>query len=140
MPNWLKLPLAPARIWVRSSELWLIVLAAFAGLLSGCAVALMSRIVQTMHEAFFGIGHGSRLSETVQLRSPLLILVPVAGGLLLGAVMLATARWRRRPVVDPIEANALHGGRMSIADSFIVVVQNVISTYRFVRGETRHRL
>ncbi len=30
-------------------------------------------------------------------------------------------------MVDPIEANALHGGRMSLTDSIIVAVQNLIS-------------
>jgi CIC family chloride channel protein len=45
----------------------------------------------------------------------------------LGAVLYAYSRWRGRIPVDPIEANALHGGRLSLTDSFIVAIQNVIS-------------
>ncbi len=32
-----------------------------------------------------------------------------------------------KPIVDPIEANALHGGHLSLTDSFILVGQNLIS-------------
>jgi CIC family chloride channel protein len=57
------------------------------------------------------------------------LLAPAFGGVLLALFTLAL-RWQRRPrrpVIDPIEANALHGGRMSVRDSTIVVIQNTIS-------------
>ena len=56
-----------------------------------------------------------------------MLLVPVAGGLLLGAVMSASGRFRSRQVVDPIEANALYGGRMSLLDSLGVGLETMIS-------------
>ncbi len=39
----------------------------------------------------------------------------------------AIARWWNRRTVDPIEANALHGGRMSLSDSLFVTAQTVLS-------------
>src|SRR6202012_4905987 len=35
-------------------------------------------------------------------------------------------RYRPRRAVDPIEANALYGGRMSLNDNLVVVAQNII--------------
>jgi CIC family chloride channel protein len=55
------------------------------------------------------------------------LLVPSIGGLLLGLFGLAVLRYHPRRAVDPIEANALYGGRMSLNDSLIVVAQTVIS-------------
>ncbi len=53
--------------------------------------------------------------------------MPILGGLLMGALGLALARWWPRRATDPIEANALYGGQMSVIDSLIVVVQCMIS-------------
>ena len=39
------------------------------------------------------------------------------GGLVVGLAVLLVRRWRPREAVDAIEANALHGGRMSLTDS-----------------------
>ena len=55
------------------------------------------------------------------------MLVPTFGGLLLGLVTLALVRWHPRRTVDPIEANALFGGRMSMNGSLIVVLQTIMS-------------
>jgi CIC family chloride channel protein len=40
---------------------------------------------------------------------------------------LAIMRWWPRRAIDPIEANALYGGRMSLNDSLIVVAQTLLS-------------
>jgi CIC family chloride channel protein len=40
---------------------------------------------------------------------------------------LAWTRRRPRPIVDPVEANALHGGRLSAVDSLFVGLQSLIS-------------
>ena len=50
-----------------------------------------------------------------------------AGGLLLGVVTWLWVARRPKPAVDPVEANALHGGRMSMRDSLFVGVQSIIS-------------
>ncbi|SFG70989.1 chloride channel protein [Methylobacterium gossipiicola] len=123
---------APARVraLVRGSEIGLVVLAALAGCGAGIAVAVMGLAAQTVREWLYGLPHGARLSATQDLSAPTLLLAPAAGGVLLGLLGLWLARWRgRRPhaVIDPIEANALHGGRMSVRGSGLVALQNTIS-------------
>ncbi|MGA9456376.1 MAG: chloride channel protein, partial [Pseudolabrys sp.] len=53
--------------------------------------------------------------------------MPSLGGLLFGLVTAFITR-RRGTEVDPIEANALHGGRMSMRGSLIVAAQTVWSS------------
>ena len=56
------------------------------------------------------------------------LLVPSLGGLALGLAFLWLLRWRPAREIDPIEANALHGGRMSFRGSVIVALQTVWSS------------
>jgi CIC family chloride channel protein len=49
------------------------------------------------------------------------------GGLLLGLFVWSLNRFRARHLIDAVEANALHGGRLSIADSAVICVQTLIS-------------
>ena len=56
------------------------------------------------------------------------MLVPSLGGLLLGVALLVLLRWRPAREIDPIEANALHGGRMSFRGSVIVALQTTWSS------------
>jgi len=56
------------------------------------------------------------------------LLVPSLGGLFLGLAFLLLLRWRPAREIDPIEANALHGGRMSFRGSVIVASQTVWSS------------
>lgn len=115
------------RALVRADEIWLTVLAAGIGIGAGIVVVVMNGTIQLMHETLFGIPEGSRLSSASEIAIPRLLLVPMLGGLVLGLGGLALARWRPRRAVDPIEANALYGGRMSFTDSIIVCVQTLLS-------------
>jgi CIC family chloride channel protein len=45
----------------------------------------------------------------------------------MGFAFMLLRKRRDRPIVDPIEANALYGGRISLTDSIIVAIQNLIS-------------
>jgi CIC family chloride channel protein len=115
------------RALVRADELWLVVLAAFVGLASGLSVFAMGAITQMMHRFLFHLEVRERLSGQVELNGTRAVLVLVFGGLVVGLFSLwATRRWPRR-AIDPIEANALHGGRMSLNDSLIVVLQTLLS-------------
>ncbi len=115
------------RALVRTSELWLVALAALIGVMGGLCVSAMSQTTQIMHHFLYDLPEGARLSEQVHITPWRLLVIPALGGLVMGLAGLALARWRPRRAVDPIEANALYGGRMSMLDSLIVVVQTVIS-------------
>ena len=80
-----------------------------------------------MHQFFFGLDPGERLSGRVTLDPLRAFVVPCLGGLLFGLVTAYITR-RRGTEVDPIEANALHGGRMSMRGSLIVAAQTVWSS------------
>ena len=54
--------------------------------------------------------------------------MPSLGGLVLGVAFLLLLRWRPAREIDPIEANALHGGRMSFRGSVIVALQTIWSS------------
>ncbi|HET6308223.1 MAG TPA: chloride channel protein [Rhodopila sp.] len=115
------------RALVRADEIWLVVLAAFVGCGTGIMVWLMNATTQRIHEILFGIAHSQRLSAMASLDPMRAVLVPTIGGLVLGLLTLGITRIRPRRTVDPIEANALFGGRMSMNGSLIVVLQTIIS-------------
>ena len=115
------------RAIVRARESSVIVLALIVGAFAGLAVAAMGGAVGFMHEVFFGLDPGERLSGRVALDPVRAFLVPSIGGLLFGLVSAFVAR-RRGTEVDPIEANALHGGRMSMRGSMIVAAQTMWSS------------
>ena len=115
---------------VRGGEIGLVVLGASVGGCAGLAVSAMGWATQALREVLYRLPHGARLSASADLNPLNVLLAPALGGLMLGLMIVALARWRgraQRPVVDPIEANALHGGRLSITGSIVVAVQNVIS-------------
>jgi CIC family chloride channel protein len=112
---------------MRSGEVGLVLLATLAGGASGVTASLMGGAAGWLHTALFGEGAERGLSA---LRDPdplTLLLVLPAGGLLLGLLNLGLDRWRPRQPVDPIEANALYGGRASLTDGAVVGTQNLIS-------------
>jgi CIC family chloride channel protein len=119
--------LAQLRALIRTTEPGMIALAALIGVISGAIVSLISFAIQKLHELLFGLPPGVRLTSASHIDPRLALAVPVIAGILLGGVILLGV-WRgwRQPI-DPIEANALHGGRMSLRDSIILVVQNLIS-------------
>ena len=115
------------RAIVRARESSIIVLAAFAGFAAGLAVVAMGWLVGLMHTVFFGLDAGERLSGRGSLDPLRALAVPAIGGILFGLVTAYITR-RRGTEVDPIEANALHGGRMSMRGSLIVAAQTVWSS------------
>jgi chloride channel protein, CIC family len=115
------------RALVRADELWLVALAAVLGVVAGLCVTGMSLLAQAMHQLLFELGPNQRLSGQVSVPALRALLVPCLGGLAMGGFSAALSRWRPRRAVDPIEANALYGGRMSLNDSLIVVGQTILS-------------
>jgi CIC family chloride channel protein len=121
---------APRRLraFVRAHETSLAVLAALIGTLGGLVVAAMSAAVEGLHVLLFNLEMGERLSSQFSVDPWRALLVPSLGGLVLGATSLLLLRWRPAREIDPIEANALHGGRMSFRGSVIVALQTVWSS------------
>ncbi|MDT7950121.1 MAG: chloride channel protein [Acetobacteraceae bacterium] len=120
---------APAKLRavVRADEIWLVVMAGAVGAGAGAVVVAMSMVAQMMHRAFYGLKVGEFLSSQLAIDPVRALLVPSLGGLVLGLAGLAAAKWVSRRVVDPIEANALYGGSMSLKDSLVVVAQTMWS-------------
>ena len=108
----------------RASSCW----RSIVGVCGGLVVAAMGEAVGLMHLSFFGLDPGERLSARSSLDPYYaLFAVPCIGGLLFGLVTAYITR-RRGTEVDPVEANALHGGRMSLRGSLIVAAQTVWSS------------
>jgi chloride channel protein, CIC family len=116
------------RALVRARESSLIALAALVGVVGGFVVAAMGTAVDLLHEFFFQLEPGERLSGRLVLDPRLAFFVPLTGGLIFGIASEVIKRWRPEREIDPIEANALHGGRMSLLGSLIVAAQTVWSS------------
>ncbi len=116
------------RAFVRARESSLIVLGAVVGALAGVVTALMGYGVDLLHSVLFGLRFGERLSAVPSLDPLRALLVPTLGGVALGFAFTVLARRRPAREIDPIEANALHGGRMSSIGSLIVAAQTVWSS------------
>jgi CIC family chloride channel protein len=118
---------AQLRALIRSREVFIVISALLVGGVTGVLVTAMARAAQLAHVFLFGIPLDVRLSAAATVTPQEALVVPVVGGLILGGMEW----WRRRrqipPAVDPIEANALRGGRMSLRDSLVVSAQTLIS-------------
>jgi CIC family chloride channel protein len=115
------------RVLLRSNEFYLIPLSLVVGFTTGAIVTLMSEIAQIAHVLIYGIPIDVRLSAHAYVNPVTALLAPACGGLALGAMELLRRRWKIANAVDPIEANALRGGRLSLRDSVVVSTQTLIS-------------
>ena len=117
-------PFRLIRSLVRGREVAMVILGALVGVGSGLAVALIGTISSGLHDILFGV-RGERLSGVAEL--PRGYWAPILGGLIIGIAGVLWSNRRPSVPVDPIEANALHGGRMSLRDSVWVTAQTLIS-------------
>jgi chloride channel protein, CIC family len=111
---------------IRASELWLAVIAAGVGAVAGLSTVAISSGARLLQVMLYGISPSTRLSTIPWLPIERLPVLPL-GGLAVGLTTLWWARRRSGAPVDPVEANALRGGRMSIRDSLFVVLQCLCS-------------
>jgi chloride channel protein, CIC family len=118
---------ARLRARLRASELGLVGLAIGVGVLAGLCVSLMTSIVNAAHTLIFGIPFDVHLSGVERVPPIAAFAAPMLGGLALGSIDAWRARKKLPPAVDPVEANALRGGRMSLGDSLLVATQTVMS-------------
>jgi CIC family chloride channel protein len=116
------------RVLVRAREVGIVALAGVVGGVAGLVVTIMGAIVIGLHLLLFDIPPDMRLSASAAIDPLRALVVPTIGGLLLGIAGLGLARWGPERFVDPIEANAVRGGRMSFRGSLIVALQTVWSS------------
>lgn len=112
---------------LRNSETVLILISAGVGAVVGFGVVLLHDFVGYLHHVVFGLGEGRYLSEGVGITAATMVIAPSLGGLIVGTLIYFVRRWRPGDIVDPIEANALFGGKMSLIDSFRLTISTVIS-------------
>lgn len=111
---------------IRSDEIWLVVLAGIIGIGAGLIVAAMIGASRALHLLLFENFSGD-VSGAAYVDPWRIVTVPVIGGVLIGVIGVVLSSRRRTAIVDPVEANALHGGRLSIKDSLILIGQTLVS-------------
>ncbi|TKV70771.1 chloride channel protein [Rhizobium sp. AU243] len=116
------------RAFVRSDELWLVGLAALVGVFAGVGVAAIVSGLHGVQFLLFGTTTHD-VSGAVYVAASRAAFVPIIGGMLLGVtILLATRLTKSIATIDPIEANALFGGRIPMAGSAVLVLQTIISS------------
>jgi chloride channel protein, CIC family len=116
-----------ARRMVRDSDVGRVVLAVAIAAIIALGVALTREAVRDLHHLLFGVPIEAHLSGAQAIPLWRRLLIPSLGGLVYGLIAAGLWRWRPRDIVDAIEANALHGGRMSLLDSFRLMLLTVLS-------------
>ena len=112
---------------LRSNETVQIVVCAATGVSIGAMVAGLHWLIDFIHQLAFRLSGEHSLSTGIGVDPERILIIPVVGGLVLGISAIIMRRFRSNEVVDPIEANALHGGRMSLIDSLRLLVATIMS-------------
>ena len=96
-------------------------------LIAVALATLDTAIANTAHMLIYGIPFDVRLSAAERIRPLAAFAAPMLAGLALGSVDAWRTKRRSPAPVDPVEANALRGGRMALSDSLLVAAQTVTS-------------
>ena len=112
---------------LRSNEPFQIFICGVVGSAVGFLVAVLRRGIDLLHQFSFDLTASQSLSTGIGVSQARILIVPVLGGLALGVTAYVVRRFRPAEIVDPIEANALHGGRMSMLDSLRLVLATIVS-------------
>jgi CIC family chloride channel protein len=112
---------------IRSNEFAQIAICGVWGALVGTVVVAMHSAVLLLHRIDFNIAGNNLLSSGIGVDRIRILIVPALGGLLLGGIAVFVRRYRNADIVDPVEANALYGGRMSLFDSIRLAGATVLS-------------
>ena len=112
---------------LRSNEPVQIFVCGTVGAAIGALVAGLRWLVDFLHLVGFNLSEGRTLSTGIGVDPLRILIVPVIGGLVIGLSAVIMRRLRTKDIVDPIEANALHGGIMSMFDSLRLLVATITS-------------
>lgn len=121
--NWTR----PLGRGLRDNEPVLIALCAPLGAVVGFAVVAMHELVAAFHWLTFGIPIENALSTATTISWIRIALAPALGGLALGVLAAVLRRFRQREIIDPVEANALFGGRMTLIESVRLAAATLLS-------------
>ncbi len=124
----LKRPFPPSlRAFVRASPVGVVGAALLIGVASAFLVVALNLAAQRAHEFLFALPRGEHLSATTRLDWRLALLALPLGGAALAVLSLWVGKRFEGRLADAIEANALHGGRLSTGGSVYIVLQTLIS-------------
>ena len=106
----------------RNDELFLILLAAISGAVAAAGVIGLRWLVVVMHHYLYGVPFQEYALSQALLKwwRPLAVLG--LGGLAYGVATYVIQRRRKQEPLDVIEANALHGGIMSLSDEIVIAL------------------
>lgn len=106
---------------LRNSRPGQILVCGLMGLLVGALVIGLHHLIFVARHYVYGTGIDEHLSSADALPLRMVLLAPVLGGTLIGIGVLLHRALKLKEVVDPIEANAMHGGQMSFLASLRLV-------------------
>jgi len=125
--RWARLLWTAAKRNLRDVEPAQILVCGVIGCVVGVVVDLLREAVVALHSFNFAIAGDHYLSEGIGVSRLRLLVVPLLGGLALGILAKAMRARRLSEIVDPIEANALHGGRMNLKDTLWLTFTTFLS-------------
>jgi CIC family chloride channel protein len=111
----------------RSNAVGRVVLAAPVGAAAGFCVTAMTALAELAHVAIYGIAFDERLSAQAHVSIFAALAALCGGGLILGLFDMWRQRRGARAIVDPVEANALYGGRLSLRDGLLLLGMTLLS-------------
>lgn len=123
-------PLTPSDVvigFLRENKPAQIFLCAMMGIVVGVMTGTLHGFVSLLHHVIFGLPAHEHLSAADHVAPWLLLGVPVAGGLLLGLSTPLMRKLLPGDIIDPIEANAIYGGRMTVTGSLRLLLATLIS-------------
>lgn len=115
------------RALLRSHELALVPASALIGIVAAACVTLMTKTAMFMHVLIYDLPFDLHLSAADHVAPLAAFSALMLGGLGLGVMEAFRIRKGIPGPVDPVEANALRGGQMSLRDSIVVSFQTLVS-------------
>ncbi len=107
---------------LRDAPFALAILSALAGVAAGATVAVLHETAKALHTLIYALPEGVNLSDAAHVDWRRIAFLPPAIGLLTGVGMAVMRRLWPQETIDPIEANALFGGKMPFGASVRLVI------------------
>ncbi|MGD9637544.1 MAG: chloride channel protein [Alphaproteobacteria bacterium] len=112
---------------VRNSTIILVLLCVIIAIFLSILVLFINRGIRWCHHILFLINSNEYLSAASFIPSSRILIIPCIGGLCLGLIKRLIKKWRPNDIVDPVEANALLGGKLNLIDSIRLTTTTIIS-------------